>query len=136
MKLKKVLACIFSLVLCCQFLTVPEYNSKVFNNGITVCAYSTGTYKVNTKSGLKVKTQPILSSDIAWYDASPNGTVFEVTEINGDWGYTPSIQCNNSVQSGWLYLPYCYQISSNSTSSNFVTGDWHVSTPSGVKVRS
>ena len=136
MKLKKVFACIFSIVLCCQFLTVPEYNSKIFNNGITVCAYSTRIYKVNTNSGLKVKTEPILDYDTSWYDTATNETVFEVTEINGDWGYTPSIQCNNSVQSGWLYLPYCYQISSNSTSSNFVTGDWHVSTPSGVKVRS
>ncbi len=132
MKLKQILACTFSLILCYQTMNFIEYND-IFNNSLCVYAYSNGIYKVNTSSGIKVRAEATTNS--TYLGASSNGTEFEVTEINGNWGYTPSIYCTNGYQSGWVYLSYCEQISTT-TNKQYVTGDWHVDTPSGVAVKS
>lgn len=86
-------------------------------------AYATGTYKVNTPSGVNVRRGAGTKYGVV--DASPNGTTFNVTKINGSWGYTSSISCNNGKKSGWVCLDYCKKINNNN--NNQVVGKYSFS---------
>ena len=79
-------------------------------------AYSTGTYKVNTSSGVNVRNGA--GSSYTLVGAAVNGTQFKVSKISGTWGYTSSIKCTNGTQAGWVSLDYCSLVSSGSSSSS------------------
>ncbi len=73
--------------------------------------YTLGRYKVNTPSGVNVRTGPginyrikklsELSKDAQSKGGYVNGTIFDVFEINKNWGRTPS---------GWVSLDYAVKI--------------------------
>lgn len=130
MKIKKILACTLSLTLYYQVLNFSNCSDLV-DNSLVAYAYTTGIYRVDPSNGVNVRKEPTMDSGRV--GASSVNTEFEVTQISGDWGYTPSIYCTNGYQSGWVYLLNCTQISETKV---YTTGDWHVSTSSGVKIRS
>lgn len=70
--------------------------SKPSNSGTTSSKYSLGRYKVNTSSGLNVRTGP--STGYRKKRLYKNGTAFDTYEIRGNWARTPS---------GWVSLSYC-----------------------------
>ncbi|MDE6672830.1 MAG: SH3 domain-containing protein, partial [Ruminococcus sp.] len=59
------------------------------DNIITAFAYNTGNYKVNTTSGLRLRSEPNTSSTI--FCGIPDGTQIYVEQINGDWGYVRDV---------------------------------------------
>lgn len=82
---------------------------------IPVNAYSTGTYVTATSQGSNLRSGAGTRYRIV--GAVRYNTRFEVTQISGDWGYTPSVSVTNSSskKSGWIHLGYCTQISSGSS---------------------
>lgn len=91
-------------------------------------SYSVGTYKVNTNSGVNVRSGA--GTNYGKVGASSNGTSFTVSKISGSWGYTNSIKCTNGTKSGWVCLDYAKlvtpssqtnQNNSNVTSSCVIT---------------
>lgn len=72
---------------------------------VSAASYSTGTYTVNTASGVNVRKGA--GTGYAKVGAATNGTTFKVTQISGSWGYTSSISCTNGTKSGWVCLDYC-----------------------------
>lgn len=83
---------------------------------ITAEAYSGGNYKVNTRSGVNVRSGAGTSYKVK--GSATNGTSFTVVEVNGNWGKTNSINCTNGYQSGWVCLSYCSYVSSGSSGSS------------------
>jgi len=87
-----------------------------FNDGasnvitVSASASGTGTYMVNTSAGSNVRSSA--SSSGSKVGAAANGVKFNVTNINGIWGYTPSIQTTNGMKSGWVCLTYCTKVNS------------------------
>lgn len=75
-----------------------DYISKSSNSTTTNTSskYSLGRYKVNTKSGLHVRTGP--STNYKSKRIYSNGTIFDTYKISGNWAQTPS---------GWVCLDYC-----------------------------
>ncbi len=73
--------------------------------------YQVGRYKVNTPNGVNVRKGPgtnyeikkinELSADARSKGGYVNGTIFDVFEINGSWGKTPS---------GWVSLEYAVKM--------------------------
>ena len=96
--------------------------------------YSTGTYKVNTSSGINVRSGA--GTNNSKVGAATNGTKFNITKVNGDWGYTKSIKCTNGTKSGWVCLTYTKLISADTSVSKYKTGTYKVNTSSGINVRS
>lgn len=88
--------------------STPPYNPDKDPDPDT-SSYSTGTYMVNTTSGLNVRSAPNTSGSILC--AAPNGTSFYVEKVSGEWGYTSSITGysgnNLTTKSGWVSLKYC-----------------------------
>lgn len=81
-------------------------------------SYSTGTYAVNTSSGVNVRSGAGTGYSIV--GAASNGISFSVSKTSGSWGYTSSIKCTNGTRSGWVCLDYCkYKGSSNSSRSSY-----------------
>lgn len=70
--------------------------SSSSNTGTSSSSYRLGRYRVNTPSGLNVRSGPSTSYFIR--KAYINGTVFDTYEIRGSWARTPS---------GWVSLDYC-----------------------------
>jgi len=76
-----------------------------------VKTYMLGRYKVNSPSGVNVRTGPgmnyrikslnELSADAKRKGGYINGTIFDALEINGSWGRTPS---------GWVSLDYATKL--------------------------
>lgn len=102
---------------------------------VTVEAYSSGNYKVNTSSGVNVRSGAGTTYKVK--GAASNGTSFTVIEVNGDWGRTNSIQCTNGTQSGWIKLSYCSYVSSSSSgsSNNAKTGKGVIYNCTALNVR-
>ena len=75
-----------------------DYISKSSSSstGTSSSSYRLGRYRVNTPSGLNVRSGPSTSYSIR--KAYINGTVFDTYEIRGSWARTPS---------GWVSLNYC-----------------------------
>lgn len=71
----------------------------------SAASYSTGNYVVTASNGVNVRPSVNSSSR---YGAASKNTSFKVTQVSGNWGYTPSIYCaNGKTVSGWLCLDYC-----------------------------
>ena len=70
--------------------------SSSSNTGTSSSSYRLGRYRVNTSSGLNVRSGPSTSYSIR--KAYTNGTIFDTYEIRGSWARTPS---------GWVSLDYC-----------------------------
>ncbi len=81
-------------------------------------SYSTGEYEVASSSGLNIR--PSINSS-SRYGAASKGTRFKVTQVSGNWGYTPSVKCaNGKTVSGWVCLDYCsYKGSGNSQRATY-----------------
>ena len=77
---------------------ITRINSNFMSNS-QASGYRLGRYKVNTKSGLNVRTGPSTSYRIK--KPYKNRTVFDTNEIKGSWAKTPS---------GWVNLNYCILI--------------------------
>lgn len=100
--MKKIIAIILSIaVLCGSFVFIAD-----------AASYSTGSYTVNTSSGVNVRSGA--GTSYSKVGAATNGTKFSVSKTSGSWGYTSSIKCTNGTKSGWVSLDYCKY---NSTSS-------------------
>lgn len=98
---------------------------------------ASGTYTVNSSNGVSVRTGA--GTDYSRVGAARNGITFEITKKCGSWGYTPSIQCTNGWQSGWVNLDYCYVSGSSNPSqpsySGYTTGTYSVNSSNGINVR-
>lgn len=85
-----------------NYRTIIDENTEV---------YTVGSYKVNSSNGVNVRTGPginyrikktkELSADAQKKGGYVNGTIFDVLEIQGSWGRTPS---------GWVSLDYATKI--------------------------
>lgn len=73
-------------------------------------SYATGTYSVSTRGGINVRTGA--GSKYSKVGGAANGTTFQVTKVNGSWGYTSSIRCTNGTKAGWVSLNYCKKVDS------------------------
>jgi uncharacterized protein YraI len=102
---------------------------------LSASAYSGGNYRVDTPSGVNVRSGAGVG--YAKKGAAANGTDFTVTEINGSWGKTDSINCTNGCQSGWVCLKYCSYIGDGGGggSSDGRTGNGVVYNCSALNVR-
>ncbi len=99
----------------------------------SAASYSTGNYTVAASNGVNVRPYVNASSR---YGAASKGTNFKVTQISGNWGYTPSIYCaNGKTVSGWLCLDYCTYKGSSHT-HNYNGGRYYESAhPHEISVR-
>lgn len=93
--LKKTLSVVLVILTICSTLTIAA----------SAASYQTGQYQVACSSGVNVR--PSINSS-SRYGAASKGTCFKVTQVNGNWGYTPSVCCTNGrTVSGWICLAYC-----------------------------
>ena len=85
-------------------------------------SYSKGKYIITTSSGVNVRAGAGTKYSVV--GAAAKGITFEVSKINGNWGYTNSIKCTNGYKSGWVCLDYCAKSANtnNNTSSKYSTG--------------
>lgn len=77
--------------------------------------YPTGNYMIGSKDGSNIRTGA--GTNYSKVGASKYGTVFRVSQVKGNWGYTSSIQCTNGTKSGWVCLDYCTYKGSGSSST-------------------
>lgn len=141
--MKKFIAIAATALTMCTMVTAPAAVNK--DGGISTSSaiiqpvvshaagYSTGTYKVNTSSGVNVRSGA--GSGYSKLGAATNGTQFKVTKVSGDWGYG-TIKCTNGNKTGWVCLTYTKLISADTSASKYKTGTYKVNTSSGVNVRS
>ncbi len=74
--------------------------------------YATGTYSTSTI--INFRTGPGLNYSKIGMTA--NGATFQVTKINGSWGYSSNIQTvRGETKAGWVNLNYCKQVDSTRT---------------------
>lgn len=93
--------------------TIGTYDSSNYRTIIeeNIKVYTLGRYKVTAKEGVNVRNGPgtnyriktinELSKDAKSKGGYVNGTVFDVLEVNGAWGRTPS---------GWVSLDYAIKL--------------------------
>ncbi|MDE5755292.1 MAG: DUF882 domain-containing protein [Oscillospiraceae bacterium] len=85
----------------------------------SAASYTTGQYKINTKSGCNVRKEAGTKSVVL--GAATNGTSFTVSKVSGSWGYG-AVKCTNGTKTGWVCLDYCSKTSpspsNNSSNSN------------------
>ncbi len=98
---------------------MQEAYSVVQTIDAAAASYKTGTYKVNTRSGVNVRKGAGTGYGIV--GAACNGTQFKVTKVSGNWGYTSSISCTNGKRGGWVCLTYAKLVKEDTitTSGNF-----------------
>lgn len=80
--------------------------------------YSSGNYAVTANSGSNIRSGAGTGYSIV--GAATKGTAFNVSSVNGSWGYTSSIKTTSGYKSGWICLDYCAKQSSPSSSSSTV----------------
>lgn len=135
-KLKRIVATAIAAILSVGLVSYYPI-VKNDNYGIVVEAYSNGNYKVNTASGINVRTGA--GTGYSKAGAATNGTSFTVDQISGSWGHTSSIKCTNGTKSSWVCLDYCRQTSTSSSGSSnvssFQAATYKVNTSSGLNVR-
>ncbi len=79
--------------------------------------YATGMYSTSTI--INFRTGPGLNYSKIGMTA--NGATFQVTKINGSWGYSSNIQTvRGETKAGWVNLNYCKQVDSTRTTYNTV----------------
>ena len=140
---KKTVAFILAFTCCAVGLPAvgnnPAYNSVLIN--AKAADYFAGTYTINTPSGVKVWSET--GGTGKYICAAPNGNSCYIEQINGEWGYTNSIQGwqgdNLITTAGWIPLKYCVCTIPNTPDINYNTDYSNVNkatinTPSGVKV--
>lgn len=81
----------------------------------SAASYSTGQFKINTKSGCNVRKGAGTKYGIL--GSATNGTSFTVTKVSGSWGYG-ELKCTNGYRTGWVCLDYCSKISNPSPSDD------------------
>ena len=98
-------------------------------------SYSKGKYIITTSSGVNVRAGAGTKYSVV--GAAAKGITFEVSKINGNWGYTNSIKCTDGYQCGWVCLDYCAKSANtnNNTSSKYSTGTYSIASNSGSNVR-
>ena len=76
----------------------------IFPLSASAASYAPGVYVVNVAAGSRIRSKADQNSSLV--GNIQKGTRFKVTEIKGDWGYTPHIKTSNGYKSGWSYLPH------------------------------
>lgn len=94
-KLKKMLALVLVLITMLSSVAVIASAAK----------YTTGRYIVSTSSGVNVRKGA--GSGYSKVGAASKNVSFDVSKVDGSWGYTSSIKCTNGYKSGWVSLDYC-----------------------------
>lgn len=140
--MKKFIAIAVTALTMCTMVTAPATVNKDGNisspNAVIqsissyAAGYSTGTYQVNTSSGVNVRNGA--GTNYSKLGAATNGTQFKVTKVSGDWGYG-TIKCTNGNKTGWVCLTYTKLISTDTPASKYKTGTYKVNTSSGINVR-
>lgn len=108
---------------------------SMFAISANAASYTTGRYAITPSNGLNVRPGPNSSSRVG---AASKGVEFNVTKINGNWGYTSSIKCTNGTKSGWVCLDYCKKISNapaSTPSSKYSTGNYMIGSKDGSNIR-
>ena len=106
---RKIIALFFiSLLLC---------SSLCFN--VNAASYSKGNYTVTASSGVNVRKGA--GTNYQKVGAAKKHTTFNVTKINGSWGYTSSISCTTGKKSGWILLSNCKSNTPSKVSSSKTT---------------
>ena len=109
MTIKKLLSALFAVALIITSLSVAASKLQVSASAANY-NYKLGTYKVDSWNGVNVRYGPSTGYGIA--GAAPDDTVFKVSSISGDFGYTDSIYtCGLGYQKGWVNLNYAKIIS-------------------------
>lgn len=90
-----------SLSYCSKKNSTSSSNSSSPNNK----KYSTGSYTINSKSGINVRKGA--GTNYSKVGAAARGITFNVSKVSGSWGYSSSIKCTNGYKSGWVSLDYC-----------------------------
>ena len=134
-KLLKKLSIVVAVVMTAGFTTYVPTKVNI-DVGIVAEAYSNGKYKVNTSSGVNVRSGA--GTGYSKVGAATNGTSFTIDQVSGSWGHTNSIKCTNGTKSGWICLDYCSKTAdsnSGSNNSSFQTGTYKVYNCSALNVR-
>ncbi len=107
---------------------------SMFAISASAASYTPGRFGIAANSGSNIRYGA--GTNYGKVGAASKGTEFEVTQVKGKWGYTPSIRCTNGVKSGWVCLDYCVKKSGASApSSTYPTGTYTPSSSSGSNVR-
>ncbi len=140
MKIKKCMgwiqkaAAVLLAVTCSAGMLTYQASVPESETGIVASAYSNGDYKVNTKSGVNVRSKANDTSSKTKLGAATNGTSFTVDQISGNWGHTKSIKCTNGTREGWVCLDFCTQMSTP-YNMPFTAGTYQVKVSSSLRVR-
>ncbi len=113
---------------CCMMSMAGGMMSETMQVG---AAYQAGSYEVDTHS-VYVRTEP--GDGIEGYAA--DGTVFDVTAVDGRWGYTSAISgTSGKTISGWICLDNCVEAgASTGSGTSASSGNSAVSASNQVKV--
>ncbi|MDE5946510.1 MAG: SH3 domain-containing protein [Oscillospiraceae bacterium] len=140
--MKKFIAIAVTAFTMCTMVTAPATANKDGNisssNAVIqsissyAAGYSTGTYQVNTSSGVNVRNGA--GANCSKLGAATNGTQFKITKVSGDWGYG-TIKCTNGNKTGWVCLTYTKLVSADTSASKYKTGTYKVNTSEGVNIR-
>lgn len=122
-----------AIMLMCSGGMILNDTQPLLYPSLVTQAYSTGEYKVNTSSGVNVRSGA--GSGYSKVGASKNGTSFTVDQISGDWGHTNAISCTNGTKSGWVCLSYCKETGGGSSTSGFTSATYQVKVSSTLRVR-
>ncbi len=117
-KMKKIIACSLAFILIAVPAVNQNFNEFINSEYVTdISAFGTGGYRVNTPSGVKVRTGPSAGYRRAdGGSGATNGTTFQVDRIEGSWGHTTSIStCGGGNVEGWVCLSYCSYVGSGTT---------------------
>ncbi|EGC02046.1 SH3 domain-containing protein [Ruminococcus albus] len=116
-------------------VTAPDSGYGIFSAfSITASAADNGTgvYKVNTASGLNIRSGP--GTGYSKLGAATKGTQFTVTKTQNGWGYG-IIKCTNGSKTGWACLQYCTK-TGNSDNERSVNYKVKITTKAGLNMRS
>ena len=94
----------------------------------SAASYATGMYSTSTI--INFRTGPGLNYSKIGMTA--NGATFQVTKVNGSWGYSSNIQTvGGETKAGWVNLKYCKQITASTAS--YATGTYSTSTVINIR---
>ena len=91
-----------------------DYCVKKSSTSAPSSSYSTGMYTPSSSSGSNVRNGA--GTNYGKVGAVKYGTLFTVTKVRGEWGYSPDVKCTNSKVGGWVSLKYCTYKGKTSTS--------------------
>ncbi len=82
-----------------------DYCVKKSSNPAPSSNYPTGTYTPSSTSGSNVRYGA--GTNYGKVGAVKFGTLFTVTKVSGEFGYSPDVKCTNGKVGGWVSLKYC-----------------------------